>query len=265
MPVIDTNYILIPGSGTLLWQAYTDVVADQFTKMRTFGGTGGVKITTNRETLDYEEGNPSSPAVRDVIKETGSVEILLIEKTLEDLVVELGYGTVTEEAAQTDVTATHTLWLRSTGWQLIPQVRYGSDTALTVSSVDTTPVVYSAVTDYKTGNVEGCLAIARLSTGTIDDNEEVSVAVTYDVASRKYITMGGANTIQYVHLMHVKTLRDGVRREITQMYKASIAGEVVEDYPKGAHAERTVTFGLIADSTRSAGDRLWKKYQENLT
>lgn len=262
MPVIDTNYILIPGAGTLLWQTYTTTLANQFKSMRTFGGTGGVKITTTRETLDYDEGTPASNVVRDVVKESGNVEILLIEKTLEDLVVELGYGTVTTVNATLANDTNYTLWLRSTGWQLVGEVRYDMYNTVVVTSVDATPVTYDLDQDYQIGQVEGTLAIARLSGGDITDGEQVTVAVNYDTPAQKSLTMGGSNTISYVHLMHIKTLRDGVKREVTKVYKAGIAGDVVEDFPKSAHAERTVNFAMLADSTRTAGDRLWVKTQD---
>lgn len=258
---IDTDYIFVPGPGVLLWQTYTAVTANQFKQMRTFGATGGITITTTREIIGYSEGTPETDVVRDVIKESGVVEILLAEKSLEDLTTEFGYGTVSTAAGGAVASEEHHIWLRSDGYHLIAGVP-ASGTISTVVSTDTTPVSYTVTTDYLSGTVEATLAIKRVTTGSITDGQEVVVTVAYTRPARKYLTMGGANSITYNHLMHHKAFRDGVLRELTYIYKASTNGEVVENYNKRDYSERTVRFSMIADTTRTAGDRLWDKRQE---
>lgn len=266
MPTIDSDMIFVPGPGILQWQPYTATAANQFKQMRTFGATGGLKITTTREIIQWEEGAPLQAVVRDVIRESGSVEIILAEKSLNDLVVELGDGTVVDEVADDAVTETHHLFLRGYGWQVLPGVRYGSvahpTTINSVVSVDTTPITYTDPEDYDTGQVEGSLAIKRVVDSDIKDGEEIVVSVTFDQPARKSLTMGGRNALSYMHLMMTKRFRDGVKREMTKIYKATTNGTIEENYSKDNYNERTCTFAILADTTRSEGDMLWVKYQE---
>lgn len=267
MATIDSNFIFIPGPGILARQAYTATLANQFKQMSSFGATGGLKITTNREIIEWEEGSPLQIVVRDVLREKGEVEIILAEKALDDLVVELGDGTVVSENADAAVTEIHHLWLRGYGWQILPGVRASTTahptTINSVTSVDATPVTYTT-TDYQAGNLEASLAISRVSgTTTIEDGEEVIVNVTFYQPARKYLSAGGRNNLAYNHLHTTKQFRDGIRREFTQCYKSTTSGSVEENYSKTGYSERTVKFTLISDTTRSIGDRLWRKYQES--
>lgn len=268
MPTICADYILVPGPGVLMYQPYTSVTANQFKQPRTFGATTGMRISTTRETLDFEEGTPAATVVTDVIRETGEVEIMVAEKDVDNLIRELGYGTVVDVNATTDNDTAFHLFLVEYGWQVIPQVRYDMVSTVAVTHATTTATTYSGVTDYEYGNVEGRLAVKRISGGTITNRQEVIVNVNYDTPSYRYITLGGSNSLTYVHLIHVKQLRNendptAFRGEITYMYKAGTSGEVVEEFPKDSHAERSVKFKLMADTTRTAGDRIWKKVQEN--
>lgn len=266
MPTISTDFILVPGPGVLGWQPYTATTANQFMQLRTFGATTGMRISTTRETLDFDEGTPSTAVVTDVIRESGEAEITVAEKAVDDLINELGYGTVTAVNATTAEEDDFHLFLVAYGWQVIPQVRYTMMNTVAVVLASATGTTYSGTTDYETGNVEGRLAIRRRSGSTIADRAEVIATVNYDTPSSRHITLGGSNSLSFVHLCHVKEMRPGVspgRCEITYMYKAGTSGEVVEEFPKDSHAERSVKFKLLADTTRSAGDRLWKKVQEN--
>lgn len=266
MPTIDSDMIFIPGPGILQWQPYTADTSIQFKQMRTFGATGGLKLTTTREIIQWEEGAPLQAVVRDVLRESGAVEIILAEKSLNDLVVELGDGTVTEEIADNAVNEVHHLFLRGYGWQVLPGVRYGSiahpTTINSVVSTDTTPVSYTETDDYEIGQVEGSCAIKRVVGSDIADGQEVIVDVTFDQPARKTLTMGGRNALSYMHLMMTKRFRDGIRREMTKIYKSTTNGTIEENYSKDGYSERTCTFNIIADTTRSEGDRLWKKFQE---
>lgn len=263
MPTIESDYIFIPGPGVLQRQTYTTVTANQFKRMSTFGATGGQKLTTNREIIEYAEGTPAQVVVRDVVSEKGNIEITLLEQALEDLTVELGDGTVVDEIAAAGTSETHHLFLRGYGYQLLAGVR-ADGTISAITSADATPVTFSGTTDYTTGNVEGTLAVARISgTTTITDGEEVIVTVTYNRPARKYLSFGGRNAIAYNHLLMTKVFRDGVRREFTFAYKGSTTGTVENNYNKSGYTERTCNFGLMSDTTRTSGDRIWRKYIEN--
>ncbi len=263
MPTIESDYIFIPGPGVLQRQVYTSTVANQFKQMATFGASNGQKITTNREIIEFDEGTPAEVVVRDVVSEKGAVEITLLEQALEDLTVELGDGTVVDEVAASGISETHHLFLRGYGYQLLAGVR-ADGTISSLVSTDTTPVTYSGTTDYQTGTVEGTLAVARIGgTTTIADGEEVVVTVTYNRPARKYLSFGGRNAIAYNHLLSTKVFRDGVRRELTYCYKGSTSGQVENNYNKSGYSERTCTFDLMADTSRTAGDRIWRKYIEN--
>jgi hypothetical protein len=49
---------------------------------------------------------------------------------------------------------------------------------------------------------------------------------------------------------------------MTKVYKATTNGTIEENYSKDSYNERTCTFAILADTTRSEGDMLWVKYQE---
>ena len=270
MPTIDANYIFIPGPGVLMRQTYTSTIANQFKRMSTFGATGGLKIMTNREIIEWEEGSPLQVVVRDVLREKGEVEIILAEKALEDVLVELGDGTVVQEDASAAVTEEHHLYLRGYGWQIVPGVRYGTTahptTINTLTSADATPVPYTVDDDYQIGNVEGTLAVEIVPDGAIDPGDdsvvEVIINVTFYQPKRKYLSCGGRNNLAYNHLKTTKLFRDGIRREFVECYKSTTSGTLEEDYSKTGYSERTCKFALISDTTRTIGDRLWRKYQE---
>lgn len=275
MPTIDSNYIFIPGPGVLARQTYTATIANQFMRMSTFGATGGLKVSTNREIVEWEEGSPLQVVVRDVLREKGEVEIILAEKSLDDLVVETGDGTVVSEDTQTITSEVHHLWLRNFGWQIVPGVPAGgltnaqtgvvspTTTIVSLTSATATPIPYTVDVDYQVGNVEGSLAISKLSgTTTITEGEEVILTVTYTLPPRKYLSMGGRNNLAYNHLYSTKIFRDGVNREYTRFYKSTTSGTIEENYSKTGYSERTCKFALLSDTTRTVGDRIWRKFQE---
>lgn len=253
----ETKYISL-GSGILQFQTYTATVADQFKSLIDFGAIKDVKIKTERTKVTFDDGTPQIAVVEDVSKETVTIEAILGEKSPREKLVRLGTGSITPVVASASQSGTEHKILTATAYEAL---KCKGGTSIVVVSQDATPVTYTADSDYTVGTKEGCDAICRIEGGRIEDGEEVTVTYQWDIPAYDKITFGGANTLTYYHMRHIKQLRNG-DRIFTDFQKVGPAGTDEDSFLSTDYGTTTATFTALADTAKTEGAQIYEKRYE---
>lgn len=260
----NSNFITL-GSGILQFQPYTSTEADQFKRLIDFGAQKDTVIKSNRTKQKFEEGTPKQPVVEDITAEEVTIESSFAEMSPEEIIARLGFGSKTNQVADASADEVERKTLTGTAFEML----YGKGTlsSVVVTSLDATPTTYTVSTDggvtgdYVMGTKEGSAAIRRTSVSTIEDGEQVQVAYTWSKPEMDYIGFGGSSSLQYYHMRHVKSLRDG-KRIIHDFWKVGPGGANEMNFQTDNYGVTKATFTALADSSKTEGEQFYRVYYE---